>query len=72
MILWRDAKDSPVDNRPSAIEIIKQEGVHVWYRILDNTDPNKGDVYDSVRNALDPDFYEITKAEYVKRVLKGL
>ena len=68
MILWRDPKDSFL--AVTAIEIIKQEGVHVWYRILDNNDPNKGDVYDSERNALDPDFYEITKAELVKKVLK--
>lgn len=68
MILWRDAHDTYGDD---AIEIVKQDGNHVWYKILDNKNPNSGDIHDCPRNSLDPAFYEISKGEYVKNVLKG-
>jgi predicted Rdx family selenoprotein len=67
MILWRDPK--PKEGfEATYLEIIKQDGNHIWYRQLDG--PNKGDIHECVRDALDPDFYEITKAELVKKVLK--
>jgi len=69
MILYRDAEDGP-SGSPAIIEIVKEEGPKVWYRIIDLNDPHN-EIFDCRREAIDPKFYEISKQELVKRVLNN-